>query len=137
MLTSSVPTMFRTPRLHPGAAPTPAERPGVSEQIGEHIAEITEAAHVRAAAPAEDLRECIWVEALGHAVRAHGRSPQAVVLASFLLVGENRVGLADLLEAFGLLLVPPVASGWFSLASLRYAFLIASSPASSETPRIL
>jgi hypothetical protein len=76
-----------------------------------------------ASAPTEGLRERIRVKALGHTVRADRRCPQTVVLAPLLLVGENRVGLIDLLEAFGFLLVPAGGVGVILLGQLAVRLL--------------
>src|SRR4051812_49031508 len=85
-LTSKVPTISgpratrvpaRPARGPPAAAEATPEQ--AREQITEVPREIARDVHTaRAAATAEHLREGVGVEALGHAVGAHGRVLQAI-----------------------------------------------------------
>ena len=52
--------------------------------------------------------------------------PERVVLLALVRVGQDRVGLVDLLEPRSAALSPGLASGWCSRASLRKAFLISA-----------
>ena len=62
------------------------------------------------------------------------RSPERVVRPSLLGIGEDVVGGLDLLELLLGPVVPGFLSGWYSRASLRYAFLMSSSDAPFGTP---
>src|SRR4029079_3588351 len=74
-------------------------------------------------ATAERPREGVGIEPLGHSIEPYRGVPEAVVFRPLLLGPEDAVGLVDLLEAFGLLLVAAGDVGMELLGELPVGFL--------------
>ena len=98
--------------MHAEAAAGPPAVPA-AEEVREEVVRVDPGAAEGVAeigAPEDVLLAVALLEA---------RGAELVVLRALLLVGEDRVGLADLLELLLGLLVVRVLSGWYFRASLR------------------
>ena len=74
------------------------------------------------------------MEATATGLRIDAGMAKLIVSRTFLRIGQDFVGLFRLLELFFSLRLSGLRSGWYFIASLRYAFLISSSDASRLTP---
>ena len=116
--------------LDADAAAAAAPRGCAAEELAEQIAEIEHAG------PAA-LR--VYVYAAGARRDPAGSRPRGSASYSlrFFASPSTSYAFEMSLKRDSFALSPPVESGWFALASLRYAFLISSAVALSATPSAL
>ena len=90
---------------HGGVGASPAAACAAAEEGAENVAQIVEAAEpAEACAAAEAGAACVGVE-----VRIHAGKAVLVIAGTLVTVGQNLIGLADLLEFFLRSLVAGVA----------------------------
>lgn len=109
--------------------PPPPKPPPPKPPAEEGAKEVPDVAHVKAAEATGSASPA------GAEVGVDARKAKLVVLGPLVLVGQHLIGFVDLFKAGLRLFVPGFRSGWFCLASFRYAFFNSSAVAFFCTPK--